>query len=117
MKYLSLFGVILLAGVAVLAQDAVPVPAAVAPAVPHVLSTFDSISQWLMAHMVVSGGLAAGVIEFLIRFIPSDRPRSIFILASAIFLAVGNLLVSTSKFLDSIVQNLKKSDTPPAPKA
>ncbi len=48
------------------------------------------------------------IIEMLMRFLPTSKPRSIFLLASAMFNLVGTGFLKISTLLDQLVQNIKE---------
>ena len=116
MKFYLFLVAFLATGVELLAQVvpvASPSPAAPAAsiAVPVAVGVMVVIAAWIKAHLIiVSGSAAATVVEFVVRLIPSDKPRSLFIIASAGFHAAGDLFLSVSSALDSLVQNIKPKD-------
>lgn len=102
MRFLFLVLCLLWVPIAVLAQAISPVP--VPSPSPAVLAYAAEATSWLNAHLIVAGSLAAAVIEFLVRFVPTDKPRSILILVSNVLHALGDLFTAASKFLDTFIQ-------------
>ena len=50
------------------------------------------------------------LIDAVMRFYPTAKPRSLFLVASGLFKIVGTIFEKISTLLDSVVQNIKPDD-------
>lgn len=91
----------------------------VAPAVPVAQSTGAQIVLALNhANDAVPAALPSTVlaivvflIEMAMRFLPTSKPRSLFILIGSIFGLLGTIFTKLSGLLDNVVQKLKPDPT------
>lgn len=81
----------------------------------------EALIDWLVKAVDAVGGwmgfsaILGGVIDMIVRLIPSVNPRSLLLSISRLFKAVAGLAEKLSQFLDSLgLQVLKEA--PAAPK-
>jgi hypothetical protein len=102
---LSFLALALFSPVLAFAQDAAPVAVAATPAALNALQTMNShlpgsLTGWIL-------GVVVFLVEMLMRFIPSAKPRSILILVSTGLKVLASIFEKLSGLADQIVQNLK----------
>jgi hypothetical protein len=64
-----------------------------------------SVPAWALA-------IITFLIELAMRFFPTVKPRSLFILVSQIFGLIGSIFSKLSSLLDQVVQNVKEEPGP-----
>lgn len=101
MLYLT---VVLLGSIVALAQ-------AVVAAVP-VASFIDTLTVWIQSHLISSLASIGLVVEILVRYIPSDKPKSILLVISAVVHSLAKMLDAVSQVLDGLLQNVDKPKAP-----
>lgn len=94
----------LLACVYVWGQTVVPGPAAVVP----IAGGIDALTAWIQGHVVASLASIGFVVELLLRYVPSDKPRSLLLGVSAVVHSLGKMLDAVSQVLDGLLQNVNK---------
>lgn len=104
MKFLFLVFALMFTSL-VFAQDATPI--AQSPGASVVLA-LNSANERIPAALPATVLAVIGfLVELSVRFLPTSKPRSLFLVVASIFGLIGTIFTKISGLLDSVVQNLK----------
>ncbi len=72
----------------------------------------DSVTAFVSGKMMAMAGLVSVILEAVLRLVPSEKPRSLLLLADKLLKSIAALCSKCADFLDKVIpQNLKDDDS------